>query len=53
MMENTIIAFTLLALAILASLIAWFIGFIAWVVLNLMKEMLHLKIKIGSGKEDK
>ena len=44
------VAFTLLAY--LVGLVAFLIGLIGWVILKLMKEELHLDIKIKSGDKN-
>ena len=39
-------------LIFLAGSIVYLIGLIVWIVLTLMKEMLNLKIKIGSDDDE-
>ncbi|HEY9078066.1 MAG TPA: hypothetical protein VIO61_16135 [Anaerolineaceae bacterium] len=39
-------------MSFLAGLVVFLIGLIGWIILKLMKEELHLDIKIGSGKKE-
>ena len=39
-------------LSVLAGLVAFLIGLIGWIILKLMKDELHLDIKIGPGNKD-
>ena len=39
-------------LAVLAGMVSLVIGLISWIILKLMKEELHLKIKIDPGKKE-
>lgn len=38
---------------LLAGLIVYLVGMIGWIVLKLLKEELHLKIRFGPEPEDK
>jgi hypothetical protein len=38
-------------LLVLAGLVAFLIGLIGWIILKLMKDELHLKFTVGSGKK--
>jgi hypothetical protein len=39
-------------LAFLGGCIVYLVGLIAWIVLKLLKEMLHLPLKFDLGKKD-
>jgi len=42
----------LIVMTVLAGLVAFLIGLVGWVVLKLMKEELHLDIKVRAEKQE-